>query len=63
MDKAITLTEEWQMRALGQAETLNLMLSLYCGTEMSQNALVVCAEVAPSAPGEGLARARLYHRR
>ena len=51
------------MRALMHPVALNLLLSMYCGTEQSRNALVICAEVATSAPGEGKDRARLYHRR
>ena len=63
MATARRLTEEWQMRALWHPVTLNVLLSLYCGTLMSRNALIVCHEIGTAAWGPGADRARLFHRR
>ena len=45
------------------SETLNVMLSLYCGLHQSRNCLVTCYQVSDAAQGSKLDRARLYHRK
>ena len=51
----------WMLRALMDSEALNVMLSLYCGSQQSRNCLVICQQVSDAAPGSKLDRARLYH--
>ena len=39
------LSNEYHMRALMNKFTLNEMLSLYCGNQMSRNALLICYRI------------------
>ena len=63
MGFARTLETENEMRALMNVQTLNEMLSVYCGMEGTRNCLLICHQVSAAAPGQGPDRSRLFHRK
>ena len=63
MGFARTLETENEMRALMNVQTLNEMLSVYCGMEGTRNCLLICHQVSAAVLGQGPDRSRLFHRK